>query len=221
MSGTGKTKCTICALTFARSSDLQRHTESVHLSSKNFWCPIPGCGRSLTPPGELKPFPRKDKRKDHFHKVHKDAQADLTTFDDYVANLVQPVQTDDVTTQSTGFASVSIPKEQIIGSAGYVNNGPPYNIPAHDVSDHGLQQPSPALGYYATNPLLITYPIFSIPQHPNTLLAVTCSLMNTQRTLYKPKELQRSVSALQRMDGIFSSLTIQSLDSKEHMLMVS
>jgi hypothetical protein len=75
-----------CQRAFSRDSDLQRHVKTVHLKSEVFWCPVAGCSRAL---GANHPFPRKDKRKDHFLKVHGGEQTiDFQVFDASVGRLV-------------------------------------------------------------------------------------------------------------------------------------
>jgi hypothetical protein len=97
-----------CDVPFGRPSDLQRHLKAVHLKTEDFWCPVDGCNRSLFPLVEqLKPFPRKDKRKDHFLKIHRGVEIDLEAFDEYVTSLVAVPATDEANTDlyelSNGF----------------------------------------------------------------------------------------------------------------------
>jgi hypothetical protein len=48
---------------------------------------VDGCRRSLSSLTETRPFPRRDKRKDHVLKVHKDLVIDLEAFDHAIAGL--------------------------------------------------------------------------------------------------------------------------------------
>jgi hypothetical protein len=62
----------------------------------------------LAPSGELKPFPRKDKRKDHFLKVHKNTQIDLQAFDTFVASFAAEPLPENVSVTPTGFLDVCV-----------------------------------------------------------------------------------------------------------------
>ncbi|OCK75329.1 hypothetical protein K432DRAFT_409116 [Lepidopterella palustris CBS 459.81] len=67
----GKWLCTYstdCTRLFTRNSDAERHIWTVHLKTKEYWCPAEGCSRSY---GGRKPFPRADKCKEHAKKMHK------------------------------------------------------------------------------------------------------------------------------------------------------
>ena len=59
-----------CTKTFTRQPDLDRHRDTIHLKTKQFWCTAPGCNRSESYAGVKRPFPRKDKLNDHVRKVH-------------------------------------------------------------------------------------------------------------------------------------------------------
>lgn len=71
----GELKCnqTECSFSkFSRATELKRHYNSFHNPDKSeLWCPVPGCRRSKGVRGG-KSFQRKDKRKDHMVKKHKD-----------------------------------------------------------------------------------------------------------------------------------------------------
>jgi hypothetical protein len=55
--------------TFGRWYDFKRHYNGAHAAAPIvFWCEIEGCPRSKAA-GD-RPFPRKDKVKDHFESVH-------------------------------------------------------------------------------------------------------------------------------------------------------
>jgi hypothetical protein len=62
-----------CTKTFTRQPDLDRHRDTIHLKTKQFWCTTPGCKRSESYAGLKRPFLRKDKRDDHVRKAHKAA----------------------------------------------------------------------------------------------------------------------------------------------------
>jgi hypothetical protein len=59
-----------CAnLTFGRSYEMKRHYNGAHATAPTiYWCEVEGCPRSKVA-GD-RPFPRKDKVKDHFESVH-------------------------------------------------------------------------------------------------------------------------------------------------------
>lgn len=98
-------KCTYhnCSSVFSRPWDLQRHIQTVHLKTKAFYCPIDGCKRSLSPTAELKGFLRRDKRKEHFVKIHKGVEIDLEGFDSYVSSLDAVAATDHASLVGTSF----------------------------------------------------------------------------------------------------------------------
>jgi hypothetical protein len=62
-----------CTKTFTRQPDLDRHRDTIHLKTKQFWCTTPGCKRSESYAGLKRPFLRKDKRDDHVRRAHKAA----------------------------------------------------------------------------------------------------------------------------------------------------
>lgn len=69
----GKFKCNRreCTLTtFSRTAELRRHYTTVHARQKpEFWCRELFCARSAASNG--RPFPRKDKLRDHVQKMHR------------------------------------------------------------------------------------------------------------------------------------------------------
>lgn len=58
-----------CRTSCRRKSDLRRHEATVHRTHKVYWCPVLECDRS-SHHVVGRPFPRKDKRDEHFRKIH-------------------------------------------------------------------------------------------------------------------------------------------------------
>jgi hypothetical protein len=78
-----------CGKTFKRPADLKRHIDTIHNQTSKYWCPISTCNRHIYYlHGDAKYFTRKDKRNEHFRKVHKDKRIDPEAFD---AKLAQDV----------------------------------------------------------------------------------------------------------------------------------
>jgi hypothetical protein len=63
----GRYLCNVpgCPLTFTRKADRDRHVQSWHYCATLYFCPVPGCKKSLG-----KPYSRKDKLQEHMRKKH-------------------------------------------------------------------------------------------------------------------------------------------------------
>jgi hypothetical protein len=87
-----------CSKIFKRPTDLARHIDTIHEKKTQYWCPIPTCNRHVYYLDDAKPFPRKDKRNEHFRKVHKNEGVDLAAFDaklaEDIANMQNPHDSD-------------------------------------------------------------------------------------------------------------------------------
>jgi uncharacterized C2H2 Zn-finger protein len=122
-----------CAAVFSRHSDLQRHINNIHSKTTIFWCPAQDCKRNLIGL-DNKPFPRKDKRNEHFFKVHKELSFDTNWLQAFDFSLrVDPVQ--DVANTSVcgqgllafadakGFEAVDDSREVTATTFGYIQGG--------------------------------------------------------------------------------------------------